>query len=326
MAPSLVLRGIGTLQFKFLILKTNGVQALREYIDILRIAIEKHPKSVVTKHAPILAKIFHNAFDLRRLWSTVPDNGYTPEQMATIEADVNEVAIKMIYKFNDATFRPIFMNLIEWAASGLPKKDKIGRILRLQSIYGFMAMFFDNLKSIVTSYATYLLDNAVDVLKTVDPRDGSSTELWSKVLQTLVRCFEHDQDDFWQSPAHFGAIAPVLCSQFTHASSLPIIEELVPAIVGLAAAADSSDHHKELNNTVLKHLRSETASVRLAAVKCEQEFVDRLGEEWLSMLPEVLPFISELQEDDDDVVEKETNRWIVKLEGVLGESLDSMLQ
>jgi U3 small nucleolar RNA-associated protein 10 len=51
-----------------------------------------------------------------------------------------------------------------------------------------------------------------------------------------------------------------------------------------------------------------------------------LGEEWLSMLPEMLPFISELQEDDDEVVEKETHRWIVKIEGVLGESLDSMLQ
>jgi U3 small nucleolar RNA-associated protein 10 len=100
----------------------------------------------------------------------------------------------------------------------------------------------------------------------------------------------------------------------------------VPAVVELAAAADSPDHHKELNGMILMHMRSEIASVRLAAVKCEQEMTDRIGEEWLSMLPEMLPFISELQEDDDDVVEKETHRWIVKIEGVLGESLDSMLQ
>jgi len=73
-------------------------------------------------------------------------------------------------------------------------------------------------------------------------------------------------------------------------------------------------------------MRSENASIRLAAVQCEQALTDRLGEEWLSMLPEMLPFISELQEDDDEVVERETLRWIVKIEGVLGESLDSMLQ
>jgi U3 small nucleolar RNA-associated protein 10 len=280
----------------------------------------------VTKYSPILAKIFQNAFDLRRQWTVVADEGLDSDFMAEIESQVNEVAIKMIYKFNDATFRPIFSNLVEWASTSLPKKDEVGRNLRLHSIYGFMAVFFDNLKSIVTSYATYLLDNAVDTLKNVNPKDEVSRELWSRVLRTLVKCFEHDQDDFWQSPSHFSAVAPVLCAQFTNASALPLVEELVPAIVELAAAAESSDHHKELNGAILKHMRSETASVRLAAIKCEQELTDRLGEEWLSMLPEMLPFISELQEDDDEVVEKETHRWIVKIEGVLGESLDSMLQ
>jgi U3 small nucleolar RNA-associated protein 10 len=104
------------------------------------------------------------------------------------------------------------------------------------------------------------------------------------------------------------------------------MQELIPAVVELAAAADSAENHKELNSAILKHMRSPTAGVRLAAVKCEQALTDRLGEEWLSMLPEMLPFISELQEDDDEVVEKETNRWIVKIENVLGEPLDNMLQ
>jgi len=246
--------------------------------------------------------------------------------MSEVEAEVNEVAIKMIYKLNDSTFRPIFANIIEWASSSLPKTDKQGRVLRLQSIYAFTAVFCSTLKSIVTSYATYLLENAVEVLKGVNIKDDESKELWSRALRALVKCFEHDQDDFWQSPAHFNTICPVLCAQFTNASALPLVEELAPAIVELAAAAESLEHHKELNGAILKHLRSESASVRLAAVKCEQALTDRLGEEWLSMLPEMLPFISELQEDDDDVVEKETHRWIGKIENVLGESLDSMLQ
>ena len=257
----------------------------------------------------------------------IADNkSFTADIMSGVEAAVNEAAIKMIYKFNDSTFRPIFANLVEWASLSVSKKDKQGKVLRLQSIYAFMAVFFGNLKSIVTSYATYLLDNAAEALKGVNIRDEESKELWSRVLRALVKCFEHDQDDFWQSPSHFSTIGPVLCAQFTNASGLPLVQELVPAVVELAAAADSSDHHKELNVAILKHMRSESASVRLAAVKCEQALTDRLGEEWLSMLPEMLPFISELQEDDDDVVEKETHRWILAIEGVLGESLDSMLQ
>lgn len=267
-----------------------------------------------------------NAFDLRRQWTTAADGGFTASAILEIEAEVNDCAIKMIYKLNDSTFRPMFANLVEWAASSLPKKDRVGQILRLQSMYSFMAVFFDNLKSIVTSYATHMVDNAVEVLKSVNSKDEESRELWLRVLRTLAKCFEHDEGDFWQTPSHFSAIAPALYAQFIHASSLPLVENLVPAIVELAAAADSSDHRKELNGAILKHMRSESASVRLAAVKCQQALTDREGEEWLSMLPEMLPFISELQEDDDDVVEKETHRWIVKIESVLGESLDSMLQ
>lgn len=40
----------------------------------------------------------------------------------------------------------------------------------------------------------------------------------------------------------------------------------------------------------------------------------------------MLPFISELQEDDDEAVEGETLQWIRKVEVVLGERLAPMLQ
>lgn len=296
-----------------------------EYLEVLRIAVEKHPKSVITKHSPLLANILMKAFDLRREWYARADIDSLEETVLEIENTVIGIAIKTIYKWNDSTFRPIFAKIVEWASS-LPKKDKDGGILRLQALYAFLAVFFDDLKSIVTSYSTYILDNAADILKSVNVKDKESKELWSRVLKTLAKSFEHDQDDFWQSPPHFGAIAPVLCDQFKHAPSIKLADDLVPAMVELAAAADSSDHHKTLNTAVLKHMRSETASIRLAAVKCEQAMTDRLGEEWLSLLPEMLPYISELQQDDDEVVERETQRWIMKIEDVLGESLDSMLQ
>ncbi|KAH8658708.1 hypothetical protein BGZ60DRAFT_382858 [Tricladium varicosporioides] len=299
--------------------------SLHEYIDVLNTAISKHSKSVVTKYSSILARIFQNGFDLRRTKSN-ENNNFSLEDILALEAELFAVAIKMIYKLNDATFRPIFANLVEWASTSLPKKDRTGRTLRLQSLYGFMAVFFGDLKSIVTSYATYTIETSVSILTNISLRDEESKKLWTKVLRTLTKCFEFDQDDFWQSPAHFSAVAPVLIAQFSHGSALPLVLELIPTVVEFAAAADSSDHHKELNGAILKHMRSENSSVRLAVIKCQQALTDRLGEEWLSMLPEMLPFISELQEDDDDVVEKETHRWIVKIEDVLGESLDAMLQ
>ena len=102
--------------------------------------------------------------------------------------------------------------------------------------------------------------------------------------------------------------------------------EVIPAIVGLAVATDSTTHYKELNTAILEHMHSEQTRVRLAAVQCELALTNRLGEEWMALLPEMLPLISELQEDDDEVVENETLRGIPKIEETIGESLNPMLQ
>lgn len=101
----------------------------------------------------------------------------------------------------------------------------------------------------------------------------------------------------------------------------------------LAVAADSPDNHKELNSAIMRYMRAGQHNVRggdnpytrLAAVKCEQELTERLGEEWLALLPEMLPYISELLEDDDENVEREVRRWVLSIEEILGEKLDDML-
>ncbi|KAF3354038.1 hypothetical protein VdG1_00295 [Verticillium dahliae VDG1] len=220
-----------------------GNEAISEYVDVLGVAVESHPKSVIAKNVTVLSTILLKTLDLRR--QQLAKEAATQSQLealSALEDAVNDVAIKMVYKLNDAAFRPIFTQVVEWSGQ-VSKSDKAGRTRRRHSVYGFLQVFFEKLRSIVTSYSTYIVEDA-----------------------------------------------------------------------------------KELNTAVLKHLRDERPGVRLAAVKCQQALTDKLGEEWLSALPEMLPYISELQDDDDEAVERETHRWIVKIEGVLGESLDSMLQ
>ena len=299
---------------------------MQEHLRVLGMALEKHPKFTIVKNVSVLSSILVNVFDQRRLVVAEEDESRTTAaQLEEIEAMVNDCALKMIYKLNDATFRPVFGQLVEWPTS-LPKKDAPGRTVRQISLYGFLFTFFQSLKSIVTSYTSYISENAARILSKSDLKDAMQKELWQRILRTLAQCFEHDRDGFWQAPSHFGTIAPVLVDQFSRAGAIDVTAELVPAVVELAAAADSKEHHKELNASLLKLLRSEQAAVRLAVVKCQQALTERLGQEWLASLPEMLPYISELQDDDDEVVERENRRWIVGIEQALGESLDSMLQ
>jgi U3 small nucleolar RNA-associated protein 10 len=94
----------------------------------------------------------------------------------------------------------------------------------------------------------------------------------------------------------------------------------------LVVAAHRPDQRAYINNTLLSFLRYDNAKVRVAAIECQMQILDRLGEEWTSMLSQMLPFISEAQEDGDEEVEKKTRQWIKKLEDTIGEGISGMLQ
>ncbi|KAJ5679855.1 U3 small nucleolar RNA-associated protein 10 [Penicillium macrosclerotiorum] len=317
-----------------------GPTAVNEVLEVLNLAVEKNPKSSISKNVDLLAKILFHAFDLRREQLTLGDAAdFEASDLEEAEASLNDVTIKMIYKLNDSTFRPLFIKLVEWATTGISKKDEQGQISRLTTFYKFLQVFFGTLQSIVTGYSNYILENVVQILGTAGPAKATRA-LWLAALRTLRNSFEHDQDEFWQSPSHLATISGPLISQLAHATTLKtaglIIEEVVPTITELAVAADSTDNHKELNTALMKYLRPSSAPnakstdgdnpfTRLAALKTEQALTEQLGEEWLALLPEMLPYISELMEDEDESVEREVRKWVKQIENVLGERLDDML-
>ncbi|KAI9887517.1 MAG: HEAT repeat-containing protein 1 [Watsoniomyces obsoletus] len=305
-----------------------GPLAVTQHLELLRLSIEKHPNSVIVKHSQLLVDILLGVYDLRRVQaSNTSNSSFTVEEVGAIEGQARDCTIKMIMKMNDAAFRPLFVKLLEWADIGLPKKDRRGRVLRLTAIYGLIEEFFNTLKSFVTSYSSLPLENVVDVLKNVKLEDHDHQMLWATVLRALRHSFANDQDNFWQSPSRLSAIQDLLLAQIGQAHGVPGGDDVVvPTITELAVAVDSIDHRKDINAGIMKQLRAENARVRLTAIRCEEALTGRLGEDWLALLPEMLPFISELQEDDDEQVEHETEKWIVQIEGILGESLDAMLR
>ena len=194
-------------------------------------------------------------------------------------------------------------------------------------MYSFFAAFFEALKGIVTSYATYIVDDAVAIFAQTDFADQDSRACWLLAMHVLAQTFEHDQDEHWPQPAHFSSICPPLLAQVPRvASSEDLYASLAHALTALAKAADSPAHLKTINTALLAHLRDADARTRLVAVRLERALTAKLGADWLVSLAEMLPRIGELQDDEDEEVETETARWIVDIEGVMGESLDSMLR
>ncbi|KAF1954821.1 hypothetical protein CC80DRAFT_475542 [Byssothecium circinans] len=301
----------------------QGSEALDEQLDLIRSTIEAKSKSQLVKASSTLFSLFLEAFQLREALADSEED-IDDDDIDQLEDSLVEAVLAMTLKLNDATFRPFFAQLVDRTASSSI------------TFYKFLAAFFDKFKSIVTSYSSYILDPASKLLTTLStqpPTTTTTTSLRTSLLHALQTSFLHDQDTFWATPSHFTTILAPLVSHLTFpsppSSSSSSSSSSAPAITAICslatATASAPDNHRDLNALLLTSLRSDDASTRLNTVRCERELTRALGEEWLALLPEMLPFISELREDDDEGVERETVRWIGEVEGVLGESLEGML-
>jgi U3 small nucleolar RNA-associated protein 10 len=56
-----------------------------------------------------------------------------------------------------------------------------------------------------------------------------------------------------------------------------------------------------------------------------KEFVLKLGQDYSVLLPDTLPFIAELLEDSDPLVEEKTHEIVKAIENITGESMDQYL-
>lgn len=59
----------------------------------------------------------------------------------------------------------------------------------------------------------------------------------------------------------------------------------------------------------------------MAALETLCDMAKKLGEDFLPLLPETIPFLAELLEDEDESVEKASQKAVQGLEEVLGEPL-----
>ena len=83
---------------------------------------------------------------------------------------------------------------------------------------------------------------------------------------------------------------------------------------------------KPLAHHVLMATRHPRGAVRLASLHTLHQLFVEVGEEFLVLLPECLPFLSELLEDESSDVADLTSKVVRYIEELSGEKLDQYLQ
>lgn len=292
------------------------------FISILEATVEAIDKKAATSQSPIFFKLLLSLFEYRSI------SKFDNNTISRIEASVHQIANAYVLKMNDKVFRPLFVVLVRWAfdAEGV-NNTNITEIERLVAFFKFFNKLQENLKGIITSYFTYILEPSNKLLKRYISKSLTDISLHRLLLISFTSSFKYDRDEYWKSTSRFDLICDSLVNQLSIVDRV-IGRYLVKAIGSLAATNNGVDEHNQVMNKLLvNHMKATcTSNEKLWAVKSIKLIYSKVGESWLVLLPQLVPTIAELLEDDDEEVEHEVRTGLVKVvENVLGEPFDRYL-
>lgn len=193
------------------------------------------------------------------------------------------------------------------------------------TLFNIVNHLLETLKSIFVPHCAYIFDSTIEVLKDVANKKSEPNSLWIATLKVLFNCFLHNSDGFINEH-RFNAVMQPLVSQILILERDPSVKEsvykyVIPAISQLAVAGGSDALWKPLNTSLMMKSRSSNAEVRMICLRVLQDMYMKLGEELLGLLPETIPFLAELMEDDEHEVEKLCHEVCNLIQQYLGEDI-----
>jgi U3 small nucleolar RNA-associated protein 10 len=157
-------------------------------------------------------------------------------------------------------------------------------------------------------------------------------------LAALRRCFQFDNVGFMDSN-RYNMLYPLVVEQLTAAPKMDVENdkydqltaegtfgyEVVSACSSLLVAAPDDAHWKPLHRAILMAGRDKKIQTRFFCVRTIEQVVDKLQEEYLTLLPEAIPFLAELTEDMDEYIELATRKLTKRLSELSGEDLKTLM-
>eukprot|EP00112_Aurelia_sp_Birch-Aquarium-sp1_P006370 Seg1704.8 transcript_id=Seg1704.8/GoldUCD/mRNA.D3Y31 product="HEAT repeat-containing protein 1" protein_id=Seg1704.8/GoldUCD/D3Y31 len=294
-------------------------------MEITQIAIESMPRdSIKTNHSKILS-LFLKAFDIRTL-----NSDKSEPELKNIEGSIITAFCSLVMKLSENIFRPMFIKILSWSAN----EEKPDRLLTFYRLCGSIA---EKLKGLFLLFAGQILKPCAELIARSNPTEDGSEARWSGtewksnllliyIFNCLQKCFINDATGFLSKERFEYLFTPLVDQLENEMGSNAeynerVVDHLIPCLSSFAVAVNDESCWKTLNYQVLLKTRSQSAQVRLASLKLLEAVHKQIGESYLILLPETIPFLAELMEDESFEVEKQCQHVISQMEEILGESL-----
>ncbi|KAI3640292.1 hypothetical protein MIR68_001170 [Amoeboaphelidium protococcarum] len=266
------------------------------YIELLRQKIKLQTKDTIGQSYKQLFKLFVVVFD----------------QLKDQEMEgISEVFTQFVIKLTQSLFDPLYSRLSDWAQRSVLNHCKMLSILSslLQSCQSLMVQY-------VFGYSEAILSQLSGA-----QLDGYSC---GQSIEVLGKMFAHDQDGVIKDDSLKSFIGPLV--HLVQCNYDDVQNKLHTCVGNLLLLTKDNSVIKHLNSSILDKMRHQSADVRKRAISLLRYLYSQNGDGLLAFLPESMPVIAELLEDDDEEVEKKCRELIRVIEGCLGESLDEHLK
>ncbi|NXU02496.1 HEAT1 protein, partial [Buphagus erythrorhynchus] len=326
LAPRILLPAVTKCYSEVLHTRKNCLGPL---MNILKEHIAGMQKEHLISHQPELTAFFMKVLDFRT--EHAEDD---LEEVGKIEAYIIDCLISMVMKLSEASFRPLFFKLFDWSKTEATLRD---RLLTFHRIADCIA---DKLKGLFTLFAGHLVKpfaetlNQVNISKTdeaffdSDNNTEKSCLLLEFTMDCLHKLFLFDTQKFLSKERAETLMQPLVDQLENVLGGDEKFQErvtahLIPCIAQFSVAMADDSLWKPLNYQILLKTRHNSPKVRFAALLALIEVAQKLKENYLVLLPESIPFLAELMEDECEEVEQQCQKTIQQLEVILGEPLQS---
>ncbi|XP_060950975.1 HEAT repeat-containing protein 1-like [Limanda limanda] len=294
-------------------------------LSILKEHITHMEKDQLSSHQSELTAFFLTALDFR--------NKHCQgdlEKTSETEGCVIDCLIAMVMKLSEVTFRPLFFKLFDWS-----KSDGEERLL---TFYRLCDAIAERLKGLFVLFAGNLVKPFSDLLRRTNrsqkdeplfDSDGVKNHLLLQhVLSCLQKIFLYDTQRFL-SKERADALMKPLVDQLENTVGgqqqyqQMMTQHLVPCVGHFSVALADDSQWKTLNYQILLKTRHSDAKVRFSSLLVLLELTSKLKENYMVLLPETIPFLAELMEDECEEVEQQVQKVVQEMENILGEPLQS---
>lgn len=301
--------------------KKGNFKSIGLLMDILSENISNLNNQDVQTNLPELTQFFLSTLQFR------VDGNASLVEANQVESHIIHALTTLILKLSETTFRPLYYKLYDWVRSEVKSE-------RVITFYSLSHGIAHKLKSLFVLFAGYFLNNAAalldacNVVKTEDlyfEENEKNVMLLEYVIKTLTAVFMYDSQKF-VNKERFELLMQPIVDQIENTLGddfdSRVKEVVIPCIVNFAVATADDALWKQMNYQILLKMRHNSSTIRLLALEALIETAKKLGEDFLPLLPETIPFLAELLEDEEETVEKAARKAVQDLEKVVGEPLE----